>query len=116
MRHPLLDIAATIALLFLTSCSSNKGSFSLVNKTYEPIALATVVICGQTIEFKGIQPNKNATGSYRVTSDSHYAIQIEFQSGRKLQRETGYVTNGMDFEHVIAVTAADIAITDSKAR
>ena len=116
MKHSVLGISAAIVALLLTSCTPNKGSFSLINNANEPIARASVTICSQTIEFKGIQPNKSAAGSYEVRSDSHYEIRIEFQSGKKLQKETGYVTNGMDFQHEISVTNSDIAITDSKAK
>ena len=116
MRYSSLGIGAAIAALFLTSCAPNKGSFSLINKASESIASASVGICGQTIVFNGIQPNKSATGSYDIRSDSHYVIQIEFQSGKRINRETGYVTNGMDFQHEIAVTDSGIEITDSKAK
>jgi hypothetical protein len=115
MRHPLFGIGVTVATLLLSSCSSNNGNFSLANNTHEPIARATVAICGQAIELKDIQPNNSAIGSYKVRSDSHYVIQIEFQSGKKLQKQTGYVTNGMDFDHKIVVSESDIAIVDSKA-
>ena len=114
MRHSVLGVAATIAALFLTSCTTNQGNFTLVNKAKEPIAHASVIICGQTIELKDIQPNKSAAGSYEVKSDSHYTIQIKFQSGKKLKKETGYVTNGMDFQDEITVTDSDIEITASK--
>ena len=114
MRHPVLGVAVTIAALFLISCTTNKGNFSLVNKTKEPIAHASVAICGQMIELKDIQPNKSAVGSYEVKSDSHYTIQVEFESGKKLQKEIGYVTHGFDFQHEIVVTDSDIEITDTK--
>jgi transcription elongation factor Elf1 len=114
MRHPVLGVAATIAVLFLISCTNSKGSFSLVNKTKEPIARASVAICGQTIELKDIQPNTSAVGSYEVKFDSHYTIQVEFQSGKTLQKEMGYVTNGVDFQHEIVVADSDIEITDTK--
>jgi len=102
MRHPVLGVAATIAVLFLIAYTNSKGSFSLVNKTKEPIARASVTICGQTIELKDIQPNTSAVGSY------------EFLSGKTLQKETGYVTNGVDFQHEIVVADSDIEITDTK--
>lgn len=113
MRHFALGVTATIAVLFLISCTSNNGSFWLINKAKEPIARASVAICGQTIQLKDIEPNKSAAGSYTVKSDSHYVIQVEFQSGKKLQKETGYVTNGVDFKHEITVTDSDIEITGS---
>lgn len=114
MRQSVLGIVAVIATLLLTSCTTNKGSFSLINKANEPIVSASVTICGQTIQLRDIQPSKSAAGSYYVKSDSHYTIEVEFQSGKKLRKETGYVTNGMDFQHEIAVTESDIEITDSK--
>ena len=115
MKRSVLGVAATLVALFLISCTTSKGSFSLVNKTKEPIARASVTICGQTIELKDIQPNTSVAGSYEVKSDSHYTIKVEFQSGKRLQKETGYVTHGMDFQDKIEVTDSDIEITDSKA-
>lgn len=114
MRHFVPGVVATMAVLFLISCTNSKGSFSLVNKTDEPIARASVTICGQTIQLRDIQPNSNAVGSYEVKFDSHYTIQVEFQSGKTLQKEMGYVTNGADFQHEIVVADSDIEITDTK--
>jgi penicillin V acylase-like amidase (Ntn superfamily) len=74
-----------------------------------------VAICGQTIKLKDIQPNTSAAGFYKVTGDSGYTIEVEFQSGKTLRKETGYVTNGMDFQDEITVTDSDIEITDTKA-
>ncbi len=115
MRHLVLGVAATLVALFLISCANGKGSFSLVNKTKEPIARASVAICGQTIKLKDIQPNTSAAGFYKVTGDSGYTIEVEFQSGKTLRKETGYVTNGVDFQDEITVTESDIEITDTKA-
>lgn len=114
MRHSVLSVIIAIAVLFLTSCTTNEGSFSLINKAKEPIAHASVTISGQTIEMKAIQPNKSVAGSYEIKSDSHYTIKVEFQSGKKLKKETGYVTNGMDHYDEITVTDFNIEITDSK--
>lgn len=114
MKHSAYCIGAIIAALLVTSCTTGKGNFSLINKAKEPIARALVTICGQTIELRNIDPSNSAAGSYHVKSDSHYTIEVEFQSGKKLRKETGYVTNGMDFQHEISVTGSDIEITDSK--
>lgn len=111
MRISIIAISIIFISLIISSCVDNKGSFLLINKANEPIVRALIVICGQTIELKDIQPNKNVSGYYMVKSDSHYNIKIEFQSGNKLQREIGYVTNGFDFYHEIVVTNTDIEIT-----
>jgi hypothetical protein len=116
MRVSMVVISAALPFLVMASCMSNKGSFLLVNKAKEPIARAVVTVCGQTIEFKAIQPTKSASGSYQIKSDSHYDVRVEFESGRNLHKEIGYVTNGLDFEHEIVVTDTDIDITDTKAK
>lgn len=102
------------ALVLLASCSSNRGAFLLVNKATEPIAVATIKINEQTIELRNIQPNMSAAGSYKVRTDGHYKIQVTFESGRTLNKELGYVTHGMDFQHEITVSDSDIEITGSK--
>lgn len=112
MRYPALIIGTIIAVLLVVSCTANKGNFSLVNKTKEPITRASVLICGQKIELKDIRPSGRASGSYEVKSDSHYTVEVEFLSGKKIRKETGYVTNGMDFRHEITVTDLDIEITE----
>lgn len=116
MRFTATAISAVFAVIFMASCSANTGNFSLINKTKEPIARASVTVCGQTIDMKDIQPTKSAQGSYKVKSDSHYDVRVEFQSGKKLHKEIGYVTNGLDFQHVITVTDTDIEITENKAK
>jgi len=108
MRVSAIAISATLLVFVMVSCIANKGVFVLVNKAKEPITRVLVTVCGQTIEMKDIQPTKSALGSYKVTSDSHYNIRVEFQSGKKLQKEMGYVTNGVDFHHEIVVIDTDI--------
>jgi hypothetical protein len=69
-----------------------------------------VTVCGETIELKQILPGQGRQGAYRVRGDSHYDVRIEFQSGRALHKEIGYVTNGVDFDDEIVVTDAGIDI------
>lgn len=100
--------------LGMVSFGANKGFVLLVNMAKEPIVRALVTVCAQTIELKNIQPTESALGSYKVKSDSHYDIRVEFQSGKKLQKEMGYVTNGFDFQHEFVMTDSDIEMRDSK--
>lgn len=104
-----------LVCLVMVACDSYKGSFLLRNNSKESIARVQVLVCGQTIELKEIQPGKSRTGVYKVRSDSHYDVRVEFDSGRKLQKEVGYVTNGFDFHHEIAISDTDIEISDAKA-
>jgi len=98
------------ALLVLASCDYGTGNFLLVNNAAEPIFEAHVVICDQEIELHDIPPGNSASGFYDVKFDSHYSVKIEFQSGKELRGEVGYVTNREDIKHVITVTDSDIQI------
>ena len=109
-------VSVIVGALMLASCRAHSGSFALVNHASEPIAHASVSICGQTIELRDIQSGRSATRSYRVTSDSHYGIRVEFGSGKQLYKEVGYVTNGVDFQHEISVTDSDIEITATQVK
>ena len=104
-------LGVIITALFV-GCTPNRGSFSLINKAGEPITYASVTICGQKIELTDLLPNEIASGAYEVTSDSHYSIAVQFQSGKALQQEIGYVTNGMDFHHEITITNSTILIAE----
>lgn len=106
-------ICIVFAVSVITACVTNNGSFLLINMAKEPIVRTLVTICGQTIELRNIQPQKSALSFYQVKSDSHYNVNIEFQSGRHLQKEGGYVTNGIDFRHKIIVTDTDIEIINT---
>lgn len=88
----------------------------LRNNSKYSIARVQVLVCGQMIELKEIQVGKSRTGVYKVRSDSHYDVRVEFDSGKKLQKEVGYVTNGFDFNHEITITDTDIEIFDAKVR
>lgn len=110
MRAFVFLVSAVLVLLALAACTTNDGTILLVNKAKEPISRVLVTVCGQTIEVKNIQPTESAQGSYIVKSDSQYDITVEFQSGKRLQKEVGYVTNGIDFHDEITITDTDIEI------
>jgi hypothetical protein len=114
MKRFILMIIVGMTALSLLSCGTNKGSFTLVNKSKESISSASISICGQTQQFMNIRPNDKISAFYRIKSDSHYAVQVEFQSGKKLQSELGYVTNGLDFKDEITVKDSTITIASSE--
>lgn len=114
MKIILITLLAALSVLVMASCTDNTGYFLIVNNANEPITQGVVLICGQTIKLNDILPTKSAPGSYKVRFDSHYDIRIEFQSGKKLGKELGYVTNGLDYQHKIIVTNTDIELLDYK--
>lgn len=106
----MVSISAALFCILAASCAPYKGEFLIINEANETIKRAIVSVCGQTIELKGLQPTQKAFGLYDVKSDSHYAVTVEFESGRKLQKDVGYVTSGLDFHDKIVVTDKDILI------
>lgn len=118
---PLLSLLFAVFVAML----STKWRFRIVNMAKEPITNASVIIFDQTIEMKDIQPNKRASGFYKVggddhvKGDEHYTIVVEFQSGKKLQKKLQkelqkkdeYVLSGNNLLHEITVTDTDMDIT-----
>lgn len=90
---------------------SHQGEVSIVNQAAERVAKGEIEICNQKFSFEGIEPKERKIFLYRVTSDSHYRIALEFESGKKLVKEVGYVTNGLDFKDAVIIKDNDIEMT-----
>jgi len=107
-----LVLAAVLAI----GLSSNKGEVSVVNQAAEPIRAGTIEICNQRLTLGETKPNESKRIHYKVKSDSHCNITIEFASGKKLTRHLGYVTSGMDFHDTLIVKDGDIAFENRSPR
>ncbi len=94
----------------LSSCTKDEGTFVLMNRSSETISNLSLSISGKTFAFKNVRPGDSVSGEYLIKSDDHYVIAIEFASGKKMKKEDGYVTHGMDFQHEITVTESDVII------
>lgn len=103
-------ISVTFITIQLIACADNKGEFYLVNMTSEDIVHASIKVCGQEVQMKNISPDEKKLGTYKVKSDSHYTIKVEFKSGKVLQKKLGYVTNGLSYWHIITVTDSNIEL------
>lgn len=80
------------------------GVVLLSNESSETIASVQVSVCGQTFRFSDVVKGRFAFARYDVASDSHYEVKVAFRSGRAMESEIGYVTNGGDFFDVIEIT------------
>jgi hypothetical protein len=92
----------------------SKGQVSVVNGALEPISTVSVQICGQVIALQDIGPSGSAAGGYKANCEGHYVVDVQFQSGRKLHSEIGYVTGGFDFSHQIEVSSSAITLKDTQ--
>jgi hypothetical protein len=84
--------------------SRNVGVVLLDNKSTHVISSANVIVCGHTLVFGKIPVGEYDIAFYDVRADSHYDINIIFESGQEIQGEIGYVTHGLDFFDAIKVT------------
>jgi len=100
-----------LTTLLGASCDRNTSTISVVNWSGESVARVVVVLCGQKVEMANLEMSEAAQATYRITCEGHYSIDVEFQSGRRLQKEVGYVTSGFDFHHRLHVTASDVELS-----
>jgi hypothetical protein len=102
-----------LALIFLASCRSDRGTIVLFNKTNESISRATVSLSwGEKVEVTGIGSSKSVTIPYTVR-EGYYRIEVVFQSGKRLESKPVYITSGFDFEDRATVTSSEIQLTHS---
>jgi hypothetical protein len=73
------------------------GQVLILNAATEPIRNGQLEVCGQKFLFGEIEQGKSKAIQYKVRSDSQYKLEVEFHSGRKLEKELGSVTSGLNF-------------------
>src|SRR5688572_12377432 len=90
---------------------SDEGQVLLLNAATEPIRNGQLEVCGQKFMFGEIEPGKSKAIHRKVRSDSQYKLEVEFNSGRKLEQELGHVTSGLDFEDILTLSDREVSLT-----
>jgi hypothetical protein len=83
----------------------------ILNAATESIKNGQLEVCGQKFLFREIEQGKSKTIQYKVRSDSQYKLEVEFHSGRKLEKELGDVTNGQDFQDILTLSDHEVSLT-----
>jgi hypothetical protein len=103
---------ATLALVgTLAVMPSGTGKVRIVNGAGERVAYGKLEICAQQIMFENLEPGEDRLFEYKITGDSHYVINVKFQSGAMLDRQLGYVTNGFDSDDVLIIQRLDFKLS-----
>jgi hypothetical protein len=97
--------------IFAFARSTNKGEVSIVNEATESIRAGKIVICGHQFEFGELKPREKKQIPYKVRSDSHYDMTVQFAPGKTLTRQVGYVTSGTDFHDTLTVKDDEVSLT-----
>jgi hypothetical protein len=90
---------------------SDDGQVLILNAATEPIRNGQLEVCGQKFPFGEIEQGKSKAIQYKVRSDSQYRLEVEFNSGRKLEKELGYIANGLDFEDILTLNDHEVSLT-----
>ena len=90
---------------------SDDGQVLILNAATEPIKNGQLEVCGQKFPFGEIEQGKTKAIQFKTRSDSQYRLEVEFHSGRKLDKELGSVTSGRDFEDILTLSDHDVSLT-----
>ena len=90
---------------------SDEGQVLILNAATESIKNGQLEVCGQKFMFGEIEQGKTKAIQYKVRSDSQYKLEVEFHSGRKLGKELGHVTSGLDFEDILTLSDHEMSLT-----
>lgn len=90
---------------------SDDGQVLILNAATEPIKNGQLEVCGQKFLFGEIEQGKSKAIQYKVRSDSQYKLEVEFHSGRKLEKELGSVISGRDFEDILTLSDREVSLT-----
>jgi|SRR5580765_7064921 len=90
---------------------SADGQVLILNAATESLKNGQLEVCGQKFLFGEIEQGKSKAIQYKVRSDSRYKREAEFHSGRKLEKELGVVTNGLDFQDILTLSDHEVSLT-----
>lgn len=103
-------LACWYSTSIVLSYSDYVGEVLIVNMATEPVKNGTLEVCDQKFQFGEIELGKSKTIQYKVGSDSHFKLVVEFNSGRKLAKEVGYVSSGGDSKHILTLNDHDVSV------
>ena len=90
---------------------SDDGQVLILNAATEPIKNGQLEVCGQKFPFGEIEQGKTKAIQYKVRSDSQYKLEVEFHSGRKLEKELGSIISGKDVEDILTLSDREVSLT-----
>lgn len=101
-----------VSSYFVPVVLSNDGEVQIINSASEPVRSGELEVCNQRFKLGAIERGKSRTINYKVRSDSHYKLMVEFNSGRTLVKELGYVTNGRDFKDILTISDDNVSLKE----
>jgi hypothetical protein len=109
MSHSLTTLLVGLVFAALSwGCEKHHGLVTVLNESGESASLVSIEVCSQKIDIRDLKAGDSASKAFDITCEGDYAIDVVFQSGRRLRAKVGYVPTGMSVNHKITLTNAKI--------
>ena len=110
----ILFLFAFVYLAYDGYLEDGKGVVKIGNTSEELIVSINVEVIGvSSIKVGPLAPASEITMEFTTGRDSHYLVEVEFLSGKRLSTEFGYVTAGIVCWDTIAVSEQGIEVVES---
>lgn len=106
----LLVLFAVCSLTAMSLLRRNQGTVTVINVSSLSLDKVNILICNQRFELSKIKPGEKQRINFKVTSDSHYEVSVQFVSGKKMKQNVGYITNGINYEDNLIIKDNEIII------
>ena len=99
-------------LLVVVGCTDEgEATLTIVNQSNETVVLLQVTVNENMQTVKDLEHGEEAEMHFLVKRDTDYHVDVEFVSGRKINKEVGYLSYGFNAEDVVRINQSDIEFT-----
>ncbi len=96
--------------VMLVGCSSTTNRIEIVNNADELLTKVIVSMCSTQLTVDNIPPHSSEKRLIqRLSCESHYTVDVYFSGGKRMQKNVGYITPGIDMGSVITVKNDDVS-------
>ena len=97
-------------VVMLVSCSTTTNRIEIVNNGDELLTKVVVSMCSTQLTVDNISPHTSEKRLVqRLNCESHYTVDVYFSGGKRMQKDVGYITPGIDIGSVITVKNDDVS-------
>ena len=100
-----------VYLYVLPYMGDGRASVTIVNQAEETAVLLQVQVHENIQTANNLKHGEAAEMQFLVKFDTSYYVDVEFISGRKIKKDVGYLTYGLNVTDVITITKTDIVFT-----
>lgn len=96
------------AVVFRRLVKPNTAELAVENESNFLIETADIKLCEIGKQIKQLEPGKSASVKFDNVGECHYSVNVNFEGGKALSTEVGYITSGSDFKDSVVVEGSQI--------